>query len=822
MKHLFYTAISCGLLTTPSQGELLFEEIFDYPEGPLAGNTNSFANASWVAVSGSANSVIAASSLAYSAIENGGKSVNLTSSTRLAIDLSSIAAIDTPTEGSTLYISFLQQLGEASSTNSNILEFWNRSTANSDITFSYGTDTRIGTADLGLTLRKTNPRFITLPAPEAELNTNTNLVVIRVDYGMEDEVDNIRYYINPGASEPNSTTTVADNSGTNFNLTFDRIGFGSFQQGAMSVDAIRIATTYEEAVAAASDTDDDGIPDTYEMENGLDFMVNDAAIDNDSDGGPDGLTNLEEFQNRTNPQDSDSDDDGINDGDEVKGNQNPYTSADPLTPATSPPGVPTNPNNEDSDGDGILDLEEITMGNDTYVTNPNQADTDGDSLPDAFESNGGIDPTDPNGNNGPDGDPDEDELFTDEEFEAGTSPTNPDTDGDGYSDFVENGDGMFSDSRTTGTDPLDEDTDGDGLLDGMENPNDGILGGPIHRSDPNKADTDLDGVNDLMEITDGTDPQDPNSVNRPDLELLSIEPFENSDFESPDINSGESTQLPGWIQDGTRTIETTEFLNGRFTASAGEASQVSNLFFRGNQPRSFLAQDIRGTTNLNSEIHSLSGLELLGETLSLQLRIGIEAFTTDSFANAHGIVEIGLRNKASGSDEASWIQSETFYTGSQGEATAANVTAQIDRYLDLDETNQNGAALNYQRSYIIPEILPIVGLSVEFAIVVDRVNDADQGRALFDDIDITLGNGGSTISSLALSQVALTETGFSAMASNLDPTLTYELRRTTDLNTGFGETIGDAFSPNADGTFQVSDPAPPAGTRAFYRVQEVQ
>jgi hypothetical protein len=59
----------------------------------------------------------------------------------------------------------------------------------------------------------------------------------------------------------------------------------------------------------------------------------------------------------------------------------------------------------------------------------------------------------------------------------------------------------------TGTSPTNPDTDGDGLIDGIE----------IHRygTDPNKADTDGDGFTDSFEIKNGFDPLSEEST--PDL-----------------------------------------------------------------------------------------------------------------------------------------------------------------------------------------------------------------------------------------------------------------------------------------------------------------
>ena len=145
------------------------------------------------------------------------------------------------------------------------------------------------------------------------------------------------------------------------------------------------------------DTDNDGMPDNYEVSNGLNPNLDDSSLDNDSNGGADGLTNLEEFNLGTDPQDSDSDDDGLLDGEEVNGTLNPWASG----VQTAPPGDPTDPLDADSDGDGVNDRIEIVTG-----TNPNLPDgtnqpvvpfidTDGDSYRDEAEVAFGSNPGDP-------------------------------------------------------------------------------------------------------------------------------------------------------------------------------------------------------------------------------------------------------------------------------------------------------------------------------------------------------------------------------------------------------------------------------------------
>lgn len=83
--------------------------------------------------------------------------------------------------------------------------------------------------------------------------------------------------------------------------------------------------------------------------------------DDDEDFDEDGLTNLEEFEKKTNPYIADTDSDGLSDGDEVKTH-----GTDPLV--------------ADTDGDGLEDGDEIVLG-----TNPLVQDTDGDGIIDSEE-----------------------------------------------------------------------------------------------------------------------------------------------------------------------------------------------------------------------------------------------------------------------------------------------------------------------------------------------------------------------------------------------------------------------------------------------------
>lgn len=126
-----------------------------------------------------------------------------------------------------------------------------------------------------------------------------------------------------------------------------------------------VASTIQIAVNTIVSTVGDGIPDSWKIAHG--FSITDPSVAG-QDPDHDGLTNLEEFQNGTDPNNPDTDGDGISDGDEV----HKYH---------------TNPLNADTDGDGLSDGDEIRLG-----TNPLNPDTDGDGIPDGIEVKLGLNP----------------------------------------------------------------------------------------------------------------------------------------------------------------------------------------------------------------------------------------------------------------------------------------------------------------------------------------------------------------------------------------------------------------------------------------------
>ncbi|MFT5296134.1 MAG: outer membrane protein assembly factor BamB [Colwellia sp.] len=125
------------------------------------------------------------------------------------------------------------------------------------------------------------------------------------------------------------------------------------------------------AIDFGQDSDSDGMDDWWEELYGLDSQdASDALLNADSDE----LTNLEEFQNSTDPTNSDSDHDGLSDSDEV----NVHLS---------------NPLSSDSDNDGMDDAWEVSQGFDLLNDEDASLDADNDGITNVEEY---IEQTDPN------------------------------------------------------------------------------------------------------------------------------------------------------------------------------------------------------------------------------------------------------------------------------------------------------------------------------------------------------------------------------------------------------------------------------------------
>lgn len=172
-----------------------------------------------------------------------------------------------------------------------------------------------------------------------------------------------------------------------------------------------------------------------------------------------------------------------------------------------------------------------------FFTNQDSFDSDGDGLPNSWERIYGLDPFNPDGDDGANGDPDGDNLENIYEFMLGSNPQNKHSDADSLEDGEEdaNKNGIIDSNETDPTkadtdsdelnddveigftDPRDEDSDNDKLIDGREDRNkNGIVdtgdwnhGAGPGETDPNKNDTDDDDLSDYDEIfLYGTNPLD--------------------------------------------------------------------------------------------------------------------------------------------------------------------------------------------------------------------------------------------------------------------------------------------------------------------------
>jgi len=232
-------------------------------------------------------------------------------------------------------------------------------------------------------------------------------------------------------------------------------------------DGQALTNNFDSTNPTAGDTDEDGMPDGWEVYYGFNPLnPSDAWFDPDNDG----LPNYGEFYYGANPKLSDTDADYLPDGVEV------------LTYGTDPLDI-------DTDNDGLLDGREVwdrdmdgvrdggffpnwnggDLDGDGYADGPTDWDTDGDGMPDGFEvidafgrlrNDSRLDPYNPN-----DGD--------------------DDPDGDGLSNLQEYlvRDSMFGNNMSGyvwdfSTDPFNPDSDGDGMPDGWE-----VLKG-LHPMDP--------------------------------------------------------------------------------------------------------------------------------------------------------------------------------------------------------------------------------------------------------------------------------------------------------------------------------------------------
>lgn len=110
------------------------------------------------------------------------------------------------------------------------------------------------------------------------------------------------YFGDVMATSKGNSKTVADSG-----LDMDGDGLSGLSEFQLSLDPLSI------------DTDGDGMPDGWEVRNGLNALLDDSSLDPDGDG----LSNAEELIHQADPHNADTDGDGTEDGDEVEKGMDP-------------------------------------------------------------------------------------------------------------------------------------------------------------------------------------------------------------------------------------------------------------------------------------------------------------------------------------------------------------------------------------------------------------------------------------------------------------------------------------------------------------------
>jgi hypothetical protein len=243
----------------------------------------------------------------------------------------------------------------------------------------------------------------------------------------------------------------------------------------------------------------------------------------DVDG--DGLSELDEYREGTDPLSTDTDGDGLSDYEELHPANPSHHASDPRLKDSDGDGLDdaaerqhgTHPRNWDSDGDQLGDWDEINL----HGTDPVLADSDGDGMPDGWEVKYGLNPKANDANQDKDGDgatnlqewknyqqtylerTRQETTFTNPAYPDGVEPWQ-DSDGDGLTDWEE--------QYVYHTDPNNADTVGDGLGDkyrvenGLLDPASGSIAG--HPEWGANGDANGNGISNAQEQADGTNPQD--------------------------------------------------------------------------------------------------------------------------------------------------------------------------------------------------------------------------------------------------------------------------------------------------------------------------
>ena len=303
------------------------------------------------------------------------------------------------------------------------------------------------------------------------------------------------------------------------------------------------------------DSDNDGLPDGWEWQYGLDPLSSLGDNGSTGDADSDALTNLNEYlfgipSGWDEPSTSNVLDNGVWWNGTVPSRDWDEESAMQIIQGSGSDGFDEDPvgnicsDTFDNDHDGMVDLDDPDNDGDADCDSddddgdglidedPNGWDTDGDGMPDGWEAANGLDPTSNSNQDGTYGDPDGDGLPNIYEYvnpawgtrngstfpptqyfrpgpinmTATESPCNPmlSLGPGGCQIFTAEVDGI------TQTDPQNNDTDGDGLNDSFE--------ALVLLTDPTAPDTDSDGISDGVEFNgsygfpeQGSNPRDNNT-----------------------------------------------------------------------------------------------------------------------------------------------------------------------------------------------------------------------------------------------------------------------------------------------------------------------
>ena len=248
------------------------------------------------------------------------------------------------------------------------------SDANPANAYNLPAEISISTSDVNIGMWSGNGNFGTMEDP-GNGNTLTSAPVLANTGGTKqftitraaNGAFRITIMVASGDNEGTEYTVAVDDSSGSVNSNYDHVADGlayhvfDVSEGDSDIQINITSTTQNRSlmgiafdggvidITDPTDSNSNGIGDNWETF----YFGSLGVVDPDADEEPDGLTNLEEWQNLTRPMVADTDSDGLEDGEEV----DTYS---------------TDPTDNDTDGDGYNDKFEVTNSSDP---------TDSTSLP---------------------------------------------------------------------------------------------------------------------------------------------------------------------------------------------------------------------------------------------------------------------------------------------------------------------------------------------------------------------------------------------------------------------------------------------------------